>query len=198
MKNIIITESQLLKLVNEGSCYLDKNDTGTDTPSDSIKFNGGEITGKDPDADVNPIGDKIAKTKVSLNPLARRSFVTENDIDNQTAYIGKKTQQQIQNLSGKMAKNISQRMKGKGQRLNTTEVEISRMEKAKKEDPITFEKNGGDATLKALESAKNRQRNSNKQLTQINKNINQMAQPFANKEGKGHHNKTNIYYDVEN
>ena len=51
MRYCFITEEQLQYLLNEGDCYLDKTDTGSGVPTDSMKFNSGETVAKNADSD---------------------------------------------------------------------------------------------------------------------------------------------------
>ena len=167
MRYCFITEEQLQYLLNEGDCYLDKTDTGSDVPTDSIKFNGGEILAKNADSDEVITTDKIARSRVSGHPWLRRSYGMNEDLDNEKAYIGKNSQEYLSQMNGKMANNISKEMKKGGSRLNTTEVRLNRLEQQKKKDLTTFAQNGGDKTIKALQAIKNRQRNAAKSTNPI-------------------------------
>lgn len=162
MRYCFITEEQLQYLLNEGDCYLDKTDTGSDAPTDSMKFNGGETVAKNADSDEVITTDKIAHSRVSGHPWLRRNYGMNEDLDNEKAYIGKNSQEYLSQMNGKMANNISKEMKKGGSRLNTTEVRLNRLEQQKKKDPATFAQNGGDKTIKALQAIKNRQRNAAK------------------------------------
>lgn len=165
MRRCFITERQL-KYIKENNCYLDKTDNGTDVPTDSNVFNGGEVAAKATDSDEVVTTDKIAHSRVTAYPWHRRGYGLSEDLDNDKAYIGKKSQEYLSQMNGKMANNISKEMQNGGSRLNTTEVRLNRLEKQKKNDPNTFFQNGGERTIKALKSIKDRQRNSAKVLSQ--------------------------------
>ena len=197
MRKIFITESQFQNLMKEIDGYLDKNDMGTDVPQDSMGFNGNEITGKDPESNTVPVGDKIAHSRVSGNPLARRSFMAEDNVDNQRAYVGKKAQDMLPNLNGKMAQNIARELNNGGSKNNTTKKRMDRLEQEKKKNPQVFAQNGGDEMIKSLKSLYNMQRNSARTLNKAMKpQMVDFKQP-SQATGKGHHKENPVYYDTE-
>lgn len=209
MRKVIITESQLEYILNEGmSSYPLSMDTASSvrgtTHSEEVCVNN-----IDPDAknDVTITDNPSHKRAMSNRLFARSRNVCEDLDDDKVAGFGKKSDAQIQsqaaNNGGKMIKNIANRIGNGGQRLNTSDVEIYRMEKDKKENPERYQRNGGDNTLKTLKKTVMQQRQKGKAINSANKNINAITdtadilpQISDNGSTKNHHseNEGNIYY----
>lgn len=193
MKRIYITESQFRALL-ESECYLNKDDNGTEMLQGDAMGRTNDVAVDTPDSDNVVTADRVAKGLNHVHPFFRRNnygIAEEQDLDNQHAMLGKKAQSQIQNCGGgKLANNIVNRMNNDGgQRLNTTEVEISRIENKP-------QKNIGDKVmLKSLKGLKMRQRNGNKSLASAStpKNGVETLNPSSG-QGGNHHSQSKIYY----
>lgn len=122
--------------------------------------------------------------------------------DELTQNFGKKEKEEIISAgkseeSGKMLKNVASEVEGSGSRDNTQRVRAYRLRQQKINDPITFEKNGGDAMLQAIENGNKKQSEIHKANAEVDKGINQATiespkDPFA--KGKSHKNGSIIYY----
>ena len=206
MRNIIITEEQLKRIVGETAGeYLDTLDDIPDNGYGTEVF----VNNIDKDApnDVT-ITDNPASKRCYGNRMFRKAahtgIVNEKELDDKKVNgFGMESDAFIQgaanNGGGKMIKNINNRINGGGgQRLNTTEVEISRMESDKKKNPANYVKNGGDTALKMLKSTASKQRNVAGAERSVDANIKAKTFneiPDAKKgTGKGHHNTNNVYY----
>ncbi len=167
MRHFYLTEKQFDFLMKEGDCYLDTTDDGTNAPIDSIKYNGSEVTASPAYSDNAVTTDKVMHSRVSGHPWLRRSYGMNEELDDEKAFLDKKAQRYLSQMDGKMANNISSEMKKNGSRLNTTEVRLNRLKQQKNNDPLTFAKNGGEATVRALETIKKRQRTAAKKHSGI-------------------------------
>lgn len=167
MRKIRITESQL-KTILESIGYPLNVDDGNEEPEN---FMGSEVAVNniDPDApDDVTTTDNVAKKRSRKgwfgiygykSPMSHFTVRESENLDNrQSSGYGKKSDAFIQatanNGGGKMVNNLNAEVQSdtRGSRNNTNQVRISRMEKAKTDDPATFVKNGGEQTLKILKS----------------------------------------------
>ena len=171
MRKIRITESQLKTILESELGYP------LDLRSDPVtKDNtaGVEVTSDPLDVDVDTDSqygiatttDNISKKKMRPAQFGIRTarvaggyrLEEGRELDNmQSSGFGKKADAQISqaasNGGGKMVKNLNAEVQSntRGSRNNTNQVRASRLRDQKENDPATFAKNGGDATLKALE-----------------------------------------------
>jgi len=201
---IIITESQLKYILKE-ECYPLNIKDGTDIP-DNIYGTQVAVNNLDKDAsdDVTITDNPSHKRAMSNRLFARSRNVCEAEFDdNRSQNFGKNEKSNIistaNNSGGKMVSNLANDIQNGGARNNTNQVRASRLKAQKKNDPITFIKNGGNETLNALKSSTTKESNKNA-LTNVNSvQSNPMMQvPNQNKgTGKGHshgENEGNIYY----
>lgn len=131
----------------------------------SIPFNSNEVTTNNPNDGGVTILDKAANNRVYGHPWNRRGYrITEGDTENldlQKGRLNNGARRQIGRCGGRMANNISKEMNGDGSTLNATEVRINRLRKERTTDPESYERNGGDETLKSLIALKRQQRSGN-------------------------------------
>ena len=165
MRRVIFTESQINTILMSESAYpLDiKGDDGRPdnfTEYETVVNNAYVGTGDDVNTDVTT-SDQIKRCKkgwFGLHTTTNDYRLAEGDeLDNaKTSGYGKKNDMFInsvsKNLGGKMVSNLNAEINSNkgGSRNNTNQVRVSRMEKQKKEDPVTFQKNGGQKTVAML------------------------------------------------
>ena len=207
MRKVIISERQLNNFLGEDyGTYLGDVKDSNGIPDNAY---GTQVFTDNTDDDAVPnvtTGDNISQKRANSNFLFHRGHhgTVCEELDDEKSYLGKKSkayiQQVAQNGGGKMSKNIANKMENGGQRLNTTEVQKSRLKKEKKENPVLFAANGGNNTVKALDSMAKKQRNFGRALSDTEKTTNvsnnpNIIIPDANKgTGKGHHSNNNVYY----
>lgn len=209
MRKVLFTEAQITKIMGEGILpYLSDAGNAADMPDNAY---GTDIAVNNMDKDANPdvtTTDNFLKKRSNIRygylAGTRRNFEEsiQEDLDNEKVQgFGKNSDEFIANAAqngGKMISNVANRIQNGGQRLNTTEVELSRMKDAKKLDPVTYAKNGGDKMVKILKNTANRQRNSAASLRDANANSQidtPLPTPNVNKgTGKGH-STPKVYYE---
>lgn len=211
MRKVIFTEEQIKKIVGEDVAdYLNNVDIAAEIPGNAY---GTEVsTDLNPDTAQNPkkkipTTDKISRHKNRSNSGGRlfarsRTFESVNESsfdDTRTRNFGKNAKENILNGAGegagKMLNNLANDINNGGTRNNTNQVRLSRLRKQAKEDPVTFMKNGGKQTLKALEDSVGKEQS--KQSTMSPSLDSTVANtPNAMKgTGTGHHSdKETIYY----
>lgn len=208
MRKVIFTEEQIKKIVGEDVAdYLNNIDNAGEVPDNAY---GTEVfvNNVDKDSEDNvTTTDRVARHKNRSNSGGRlfarsRTFESVNESsfdDTRTRNFGKNAKENILNGAGegagKMLNNLANDINNGGTRNNTNQVRLSRLRKQAKEDPITFMKNGGKQTLKALEDSVGKEQS--KQSTMSPSLDNTVANtPDAMKgTGTGHHSdKEAIYY----
>lgn len=208
MRKVIFTEEQIKKIVGEDVAdYLNNIDNAGEVPDNAY---GTEVfvNNVDKDSEDNvTTTDRVARHKNRSNSGGRlfarsRTFESVNESsfdDTRTRNFGKNAKENILNGAGegagKMLNNLANDINNGGTRNNTNQVRLSRLRKQAKEDPITFMKNGGKQTLKALEDSVEKEQS--KQSTMSPSLDNTVANtPDAMKgTGTGHHSdKEAIYY----
>ena len=205
MRKVIFTESQIKNMLGEDiGAYINDETKEGKIPDNATGY---EVFTNNTDKDaLNAVttATNISGKKSRQNRLVARSrYMGESkDYDNDKVDgFGKNQDNDIaimsQNNGGKMIRNINKRINGNGsQRLNTTQVEISRMEKDKKDNPERFQSNGGKRMLNILKSTETKQKTKLGNTKETNINSVQMEIPDANKgTGKKHDSgSSNIYY----
>ena len=168
MRKIRITESQYKRI-------LESEEVGypLDVKADDekpVNFTGYEVVADNPDDDAQndvTISDTVKRSRrgwFGMNRWPAMHRLPEGrELDNrQNSGFGMKYDAQIaakaNNGGGKMIKNVSAEIQSdtRGSRNNTNQVRISRMEKAKVDDPENFAKNGGEEMLNILKSQTNK------------------------------------------
>ena len=207
MRRVIFTESQINTILMSESAYpLDiKGDDGRPdnfTEYETVANNAYVGTGDDVNTDVTT-SDQIKRCKkgwFGLHTTTNDYRLAEGDeLDNaKTSGYGKKNDAFInsvsKNLGGKMVSNLSAEINSNkgGSRNNTNQVRASRMEKQKKEDPVTFQKNGGQKTLNVLKNQVKLKSTEHKAKTAgLPKKVSNT--PDANHKPENHHGNS-IYY----
>ena len=208
MRKVIFTEEQIKKIVGEDVAdYFNNIDNAGEVPDNAY---GPEVfvNNVDKDSEDNvTTTDRIARHKNRSNSGGRlfarsRTFESVNESsfdDTRTRNFGKNAKENILNGAGegagKMLNNLANDINNGGTRNNTNQVRLSRLRKQAKEDPVTFMKNGGKQTLKALEDSVGKEQS--KQSTMSPSLDSTVANtPNAMKgTGTGHHSdKETIYY----
>lgn len=204
MRKIVITNEQYQRILEEG--YPLNLMDGT-TPADDASGYEVFANNMDKDADPNATTTDRKSQRMATRRLAFlrtcRTLGESTFNDERTMNFGKKQKEEIiaageSDNCGKMLKNVSKEVQGSGSRDNTQRVRAYRLRKQKIEDPETFEKNGGEAMLNAIEAGNKKQsdlHNANAEIdakTAVNTETNTPKGPFA--KGKGHRNNTIIYY----
>ena len=208
MRKVIFTEEQIKKIVGEDVAdYFNNIDNAGEVPDNAY---GTEVfvNNVDKDSEDNvTTTDRIARHKNRSNSGGRlfarsRTFESVNESsfdDTRTRNFGKNAKENILNGAGegagKMLNNLANDINNGGTRNNTNQVRLSRLRKQAKEDPVTFMKNGGKQTLKALEDSVGKEQS--KQSTMSPSLDSTVANtPNAMKgTGTGHHSdKETIYY----
>lgn len=209
MRRVIFTETQLNEILQAESAYpLDiKGDDGKPDNSSGyeVAVNNTTVNDTTPNPKSNvTIGDRIAgrksrKKKFGLSSPSYGRIAEGDALDNmKTSGYGQKSDEFISkvasNNGGKMVSNLNAEIKSNtdASRNNTNQVRVSRMEAQKKNDPVTFQKNGGERTLKILKNQVNLKSGEHKAMTagQVRKTDNT---PNANKTPESHHNDS-VYY----
>ena len=171
MRKIRITESQWKAILESEFGYpLDlksgpvtkDNTAGVEVAADPLDVD----VEKDSEYGISTTTDNISRKKMRPAQFGIRTarvaggyrLEEGRELDNmQNSGFGKKADAQIaqaaSNGGGKMVTNINNEINSttRGSRNNTNQVRASRLRDQKENDPVTFAKNGGDATLKAVE-----------------------------------------------
>lgn len=75
MKKVLFTEDQMKYILGEDfTSYLDKEDSGSDFPEDSLVATGDEVLTNEPDADEFPTMDNVAASRTRSHPFYRQSM----------------------------------------------------------------------------------------------------------------------------
>lgn len=172
MRKIRITESQLKTILESELGYPLDLRSGPVTKDNTA---GVEVTSDPLDVDVDTDSqygiatttDNISKKKNRPEQFGIRTarvaggyrLEEGRELDNmQSSGLGKKSDAQIaqaaSNGGGKMVNNLNNEIESnrRGVKMGTQYVRDMRLKDQKKNDPVTFAKNGGDATLKAIEN----------------------------------------------
>ena len=171
MRKIRITESQWKAILESEFGYpLDlksgpvtkDNTAGVEVAADPLDVD----VEKDSEYGISTTTDNISRKKMRPAQFGIRTarvaggyrLEEGRELDNmQNSGFGKNADAQIaqaaSNGGGKMVTNINNEINSttRGSRNNTNQVRASRLRDQKENDPVTFAKNGGDATLKAVE-----------------------------------------------
>ena len=208
MRKVIFTEQQIKRILGEDAAdYLNSLDVAAEIP-DNAYGTQVFVNNVDKDAEDNvTTTDKISRNKNRSNSGGRlfarsRTFESVNESsfdDTKTKNFGKNAKENILNGAGegagKMLNNIANDINNGGTRNNTNQVRLSRLRKQEKEDPVTFAKNGGKETIKALEDSVGKEKNKHSVPTQSNSNPIGITPNATSGTGKGHHsNNETIYY----
>lgn len=208
MRKVIFTEEQIKRILGEDAAdYLNNLDVAAEVP-DNAYGTQVFVNNVDKDAEDNvTTTDKISRHKNRSNSGGRlfarsRTFESVNEStfdDNRTKNFGKSAKENILKGSGKgagkMLNNLANDIENGGTRNNTNQVRLSRLRKQEKEDPLTFAKNGGKETLKALEDSVRKETSKQTTFPQNNKGIESITPNSMSGTGPGHHsNKETIYY----
>ena len=154
MKRIIITESQYNSILVKEDVYLHPND-GAESPDNAY---GTQISVDVPETDNVTTADTVKRHKRGwLSPKGFIPSLEESQQrDNaQNSGLGTIADMKVQSAAqngGKMVNNLNREIQSnqKGVRNNTLEVRASRLRAQKENDPVTYAKNGGKATEKAI------------------------------------------------
>ena len=168
MRKIRITESQWKTIVESELGYPLDTTEDNPVPDNAAGIEvGSDIKGKYVPDSMPTTADKYSTNRTKRQwfgintSYGRGAYRMEEgkELDNaQNSGYGVKADAQINSIAsnggGKMAVNVSAEVNSntRGSRNNTNQVRISRMEDAKKNDPATYQKNGGDRMLSILKS----------------------------------------------
>ena len=206
MRRVIFTESQIKSLIegNEPGYPLNlKNDDGK--PDNFTEYeNPVNNTDKDAPNDVTigdgTYGQRRKKGWFMRSTTSRQGVYEGAELDNmKTSGYGDKNNAFIastaKNKGGKMVSNLNAEINSNtgGSRNNTNQVRKSRLEAQKKNDPATFNKNGGEKTLQILKNETNKKGAEHKAVAN-NKQTTGTPIPNAGKNTKSHHSDSPIYY----
>lgn len=209
MRKIRITESQWKTIVESELGYPLDTTEDNPTPDNAAGVEvSPDIKGKCVPDSVSTTADKYSEKRAKRQwfgintSYGRGAYRMEEsrELDNvQNSGYGAKSDAQINSIAsnggGKMAANISMEVNSnkRGSRNNTNQVRISRMEDAKKNDPATYQKNGGDRMLKILKTQVKKNSdvaNSKESGVKTQNNAIQAGESGKNKEHNG------VYYFV--
>lgn len=203
MRKIVITKEQYQHIMEE-SYPLNQMDKTT-SPVDASGY---EVfaNNMDKDADPDATTTDAKSQKMSTRRLAYlrtcRTLGESTFNDERTMNFGKKQKEEIiaageTDNSGKMLKNIAKEVQNGGSRDNTQRVRAYRLHMQKLTDPVTFEKNGGDEMLNAIESGNKKQSEIHAANTDVDSKIAPVIPDASNGpfvKDKGHRDNSIIYY----
>lgn len=201
MRNVYITEKQY-EMILEGGYPLNLTD-GSDVTPDAASGAQVFTNNTDKDADPNVTTTDAKSKRMSTRRLAylrtNRTLGESTFNDVRTNNLGKNQKKEIINAgaqegSGKMLKNLANDINGEGTRDNTQRVRINRMEKQKIEDPVAYEKNGGDKTLKALKDSTRAESDKQKRNAEVDAQTNNIVNGQSTIPKEGHHSNIPIFY----